>query len=224
MCGRFTLFDSDAILSKAFGVPISFDLTPRYNVAPSQPILTVRVSPETGKREFAWLRWGLVPHWAQDPSIGNRMINARGETVAEKPAFRDAFQRRRCLVPASGFFEWKKGERRKQPYYIRMKDGRLFVFAGLWDLWKGPDGSPVESCTLITTDANNVVAQLHDRMPVIMPHAAYDLWLGTEIQERGHLLSLLHPYPAEEMEAYPVGFFVNDPKTEDLRCIARLQE
>jgi len=220
MCGRFTLFDSVSILSKEFGVPISFDLAPRYNIAPSQPTLAVRVFPENGKREFAWLRWGLIPHWAQDSSIGNRMINARAETVAEKLAFRDAFRQRRCLIPASGFYEWKKGERRKQPYYIRGKDGHLFAFAGLWDLWKGPDGSPVESCTLITTDANDLVAQLHDRMPVILPPAAYDLWLNAEIQDRGRLSSILHSYPAEEMEAYPVGLFVNDPKVDEPRCIA----
>ncbi|MBI5572919.1 MAG: SOS response-associated peptidase [Desulfomonile tiedjei] len=224
MCGRFTLFDAEAALPKEFDADISFDLTPRYNVAPSQPIVALRVSPETGQREFVWLRWGLVPHWAQDSSIGNQMINARAETVADKPAFRDAFRHRRCLVPASGFFEWRKGERRKQPYYIRMKDGHLFAFAGLWELWKGPDGSPVESCTLITTGANDLVARLHDRMPVIVPPAAYELWLDTESQERGRLLSLLQPYPAGEMDAYPVGFAVNDPKTDDLRCIARLQE
>ncbi|MCL5883772.1 MAG: SOS response-associated peptidase [Deltaproteobacteria bacterium] len=224
MCGRFALFLFEDTLPTEFGARIPFDLTPRYNVAPSQPIVAVRVSPETGEREFAWLRWGLVPHWAQDPSIGNRMINARAETVAEKPAFRDTFRRRRCLVPASGFFEWKKGERRKTPYFICRKDGRPFAIAGLWDLWRGPDGSSVESCTLVTTDANALVAGLHDRMPVIVRPAAYDLWLDTEIRDRGRLSSVLRPAPAEEMDAYPVGFFVNDPKTDDRRCIARLQE
>jgi len=223
MCGRFTLFDSVSILSKEFGVPISFDLAPRYNIAPSQPTLAVRVFPENGKREFAWLRWGLIPHWVQDSSIGNRMINARAETVDEKPAFRDAFRQRRCLIPASGFYEWKKGERRKQPYYIRGKDGHLFAFAGLWDRWVASDGQPVESCTLITTDANDLVVQLHDRMPVILPSTVYDLWLDPGNSDRDRLLPLLHPHPDEEMEAYPVGFFVNDPKTDDRRCIARLQ-
>lgn len=224
MCGRFALFLFEDTLPTEFGARISFDLTPRYNVAPSQPILALRASPETGKGEFVWLRWGLVPHWAQDVAIGNRMINARAETVAEKPAFRDAFRRRRCLVPASGFFEWRKRERRKQPYYIRMKDGRPFAFAGLWDRWVAPYGQAVESCTLITTDANDLLVQLHDRMPVILPSTAYDLWLDPGNSDRGRLLPLLHPHPAEEMEAYPVGFFVNDPKTDDRRCIARLQE
>lgn len=219
MCGRFTLFDSAEFLSGALGIPEAIDLTPRYNIAPSQPVLAVRASPETGKKEFAWLRWGLIPRWAQDPSIGNRMINARAETVAEKPAFRDAFRRRRCLVPSSGFYEWMKGERRKQPYYVRMKDGRPFAFAGLWERWQGPDESPVESCTLVTTAPNEIVSPLHDRMPAIVDPAAYDLWLDPGVSDRSRLAPLLGPFPAHEMEAFAVGFLVNDPKVEDRRLI-----
>lgn len=222
MCGRFTLFEPDKVLSKEFGVSSLPPLPSRYNIAPSQQIATVRAVPAGGGREFAFLRWGLIPHWAQDPTIGNRMINARAETVAEKPAFRSAFRHRRCLIPASGFYEWRKEERRKQPYYIRRQDKHPFAFAGLWELWKEPDGSPIESCTLITTNANELIAQVHDRMPVILPPAAYDLWLDTEIQDRDRLLPLLLSYPAGEMESYPVGFLVNDPKMDDRKCIAHL--
>ena len=219
MCGRFTLFESSAVLSTEFSVPITFKLTPRYNVAPSQPVLAVRVSPETKKRDASWFRWGLVPRWAKDDSIGYGMINARAETVTEKPGFRDAFRHRRCLVPASGFYEWKKEARRKQPYYIRRKDGRPFAFAGLWERWKGKEEAPVESCTLVTTEANELVSSIHDRMPMILQPADYKLWLDPEISGRGNILPLLRQYSSQEMEAFPVGTIVNNPKTEDPRCI-----
>ncbi|MBI5576468.1 MAG: SOS response-associated peptidase [Deltaproteobacteria bacterium] len=219
MCGRFTLFEADSILSREFGADISASPTPRYNIAPSQQVLAVRVSPGTEKREFAWLRWGLIPRWAKDPSIGNRMINARAETVAGKPAFRDAFKRRRCLIPASGFYEWMKGERRKQPHYIRLKNRRPFGIGGLWEQWQGPGDPPIESCTLLTTEANETISPLHDRMPVILPPESYDLWLNSEVMDRELLLPILRPFPADEMEAFPVGFRVNDPKVDNPRCI-----
>lgn len=157
MCGRFTLFEPDAVLSKAFGAPVAFDLSSRYNISPTQQILAVRPSPEKKGREAVLLQWGLIPHWAKDPSIGYRMINARSETAAEKPAFRDAFRKRRCLVPAGGFYEWKKEEKRKQPYYIRPKGGRPFAFAGLWERWEAIPGEAVETCTILTTTPNGLM-------------------------------------------------------------------
>lgn len=219
MCGRFTLFDSSEFLSRALGIPETIDLAPRYNIAPSQPILAVRTSPETGKREFAWLRWGLIPNWAKDPAIGYRMINARAETIAEKAAYRDAFRLRRCLVPASGFYEWKKEERRKQPYYIRRKDGRPFAIAGLWERWRGPEESPVESCVLITTEPNELVSPLHDRMPAMVLPDDYDLWLDPGISDRDRLIPLLRSYLEQELEAFAVDSAVNNPNFEDPRCI-----
>ena len=220
MCGRFTLFEADAILSKEFGAPISFGLAPRYNIAPSQQILAVRPSTGKGGREAALLRWGLIPHWAKDPSIGNRMINARAETVAEKPAFRRAFRKQRCLIPADGFFEWQKLDRKKQPFYIRMRDRRPFAFAGLWERWEAPGSEIIETCTILTTDANDVLKPLHDRMPVILPPSEYALWIDPGISDGERLLPLLRSFPTQEMEAFPVGIAVNNPKMDDQHCIA----
>jgi putative SOS response-associated peptidase YedK len=220
MCGRFTLFEADTILLKEFGAPISFGLTPRYNIAPSQQILAVRPSTGKGGREAAFLRWGLIPHWAKDPSIGNRMINARAETVAEKPAFRNAFRKQRCLIPADGFFEWQKLDRKKQPFYIRMRDRRPFAFAGLWERWEAPGSEIIETCTILTTEANDVLKPLHDRMPVILPLSGHDLWLDPGILEQDRLKPLFYPYPDREMEAFPVGVIVNNPKIDDSRCIS----
>jgi putative SOS response-associated peptidase YedK len=220
MCGRFLLYDSIAVLSKDFDAPIRFDLTPHYNIAPSQRIAAVRSRPNAGskassEREFVLLRWGLIPSWAKDASIGNRLINARAETVAEKPAFKNALKHRRCLVPASGFYEWQKLDRRKQPYCIRMRDRRPIAFAGLWERWKGPDDVAVESCTLITTEANELVSPIHNRMPVIIQPADHGLWLSPEMPDRERLAPLLRPYSANEMEAFPIGNSVNNPSIDN---------
>jgi putative SOS response-associated peptidase YedK len=232
MCGRFTLFEPDAILSKEFGAPIRFDLKPRYNVSPSQPILAARVSPKNGReghlppvREFTLLRWGLIPSWAKDASIGNRMINARAETVAEKPSFRDAFRHRRCLVPMSGFFEWSKRGVLKQPHFIALSDKRVMAVAGLWERWEGrstgegQEGSPIESCTLLTTEANELIAPMHDRMPVIVAPGNYDLWLNASGQDLAALQPLLTPYPPGEMFTRPVSLRVNNPSADDERLL-----
>ncbi len=219
MCGRFTLFEPDKILSKEFGVSLSFGLAPRYNIAPSQRILAVRVAPTTGQREFAMTRWGLIPHWAKDTSIGNRLINARSETVAEKPAFRRAFRERRCLVPADGFYEWKQEAKGKRPFYVRMRDARPFAFAGLWERWEGIAGEAVETCAILTTAANTILSPVHDRMPVILPPEAYSQWLDPSARSPKLLSPLLHPFPDNAMEAFPVDTFVNNPKMEDPRCI-----
>ena len=222
MCGRFTLFEADKILSKEFGVSGVPPLSPRYNIAPSQPIAAVR-APHTGAgRELALLRWGLIPSWSKDPAIGNRLINARAETVQEKPSFRNAFRRHRCLIPTNGFYEWQRQERGKQPYFVRMRDGRVFAFAGLWDRWESPDDGVIETCAILTTAANAVLAPIHGRMPVILPQAEYARWLDPALKDPDSLSPLLVPFPPEEMLAIPVSPRVNAPSTDDEKCIAPL--
>jgi putative SOS response-associated peptidase YedK len=230
MCGRFTLTDPDQDLAAQFNLPEIPDMQPRYNIAPTQPVAAVRVAPDAASpdaapvRELALLHWGLIPFWAKDPKIGSRMINARSETVAEKPAFRAAFRRRRCLVVADGFYEWQKLERGKQPFYVRLRNGQPFAFAGLWEQWKRPDDHVIESCTLLTTQPNNLIRPVHNRMPVILHPSDYDLWLDPEVQQADHLQPLLRAYPPEEMEAYPISRFVNHPDHDDARCIEPLAD
>jgi len=222
MCGRFTLFEADKILSKEFGVSGVPPLSPRYNIAPSQPIAAIR-TPHTGAgRELALLRWGLIPSWSKDPAIGNRLINARAETVQEKPSFRNAFRRHRCLIPTNGFYEWQRQERGKQPYFVRMRDERIFAFAGLWDRWESPDDGVIETCAILTTAANAVLSPIHGRMPVILPQAEYARWLDPALKDPDSLSPLLVPFPPEEMLAIPVNPRVNAPSTDDEKCIAPL--
>ena len=196
--------------------------TPRFNIAPSQPVPVVRLAPQQPQpqRELVWLRWGLIPSWAKDPAIGTRMINARAETVAEKPAYRAALRRRRCLVAADGFYEWQRTGKGKQPYFIRMRDDRPFALAGLWEAWEGPDHSSIESCTLLTTEPNELLRPIHDRMPVILPADDYQRWLDPAAEEPERLAPLLRPYPGGEMTADPVSTFVNSPANEGPKCIA----
>jgi putative SOS response-associated peptidase YedK len=223
LCGRFTLFDTAASLAEAFEVVEVPSLSPRYNIAPSQAVAAVRIPPSGGAREIVLLRWGLIPSWAKDPSLGDRMINARAETAAGKPAFRSAIRRRRCLVPASGFYEWKRTNGRKQPYYIRRPDGKPFAFAGLWESWEGPGQAAVESCAILTTSANELLLPIHDRMPVIVSPADYDLWLSSEVRDPAELARLFRPCPPEEMTAFPVGTAVNNPKTDSPQLIEPLR-
>lgn len=219
MCGRYTLTASGEALAKAFDLPSAPDLPPRFNIAPTQEVAAVRVERPATERRLVLLRWGLIPWWAEDPTIGNRMINARAETVAEKPTFRDAFRSRRCLVVADGFYEWKRlSDGTKQPFYVRLKSGELFAFAGLWDSWRS-DGADVESCTLLTTDANELVRPIHDRMPVILKPRDYDLWLNPEVSDPERLTPVLGAYDASAMEARPVSRYVNDPANDSPRCI-----
>ena len=222
MCGRFTLFEADKILSKEFGVSGVPPLSPRYNIAPSQPIAAVRTPHTGGGRELALLRWGLIPSWSKDPAIGNRLINARAETVQEKPSFLNAFRRHRCLIPTNGFYEWQRQERGKQPYFVRMRDERIFAFAGLWDRWESPDDGVIETCAILTTAANAVLAPIHDRMPVILPRTEYARWLDPALKDPDSLSPLLVPFPPEEMLAIPVSPRVNAPSTDDEKCIAPL--
>ncbi|HQP42154.1 MAG TPA: SOS response-associated peptidase [Thermoanaerobaculales bacterium] len=221
MCGRFTLTVSARVLGQLFDVPEPEGIVPRYNIAPTQQVLVARSA--EGGRELTGVRWGLIPHWADDPSIGNRMINARGETVATKPAFRSAVKHRRCLIPADGFYEWQKAGAGKQPHLIRFADGRAFAFAGLWEGWRPRDGGvPVDSCTIVTTTPNRLVAALHDRMPVILPPAAFEEWLRPEPLPEPRLEELLAPYPDHEMEAFAVSRRVNSPAYDGPECAVPL--
>lgn len=218
MCGRFTLYESASDLVETFGVAPPASLGPRYNIAPGQKVLAVRAAREAKGREAVMLAWGLVPPWAQDSSIGSRLINARAETVVQKPAFRGAFRNRRCLVPASGFYEWKKTGGRKQPFYIRRRDGGPLALAGLWERWEREETAPLETCAIVTAGANDLIAQIHDRMPVILPSAAWDAWLDPRVGVES-LLPLLVPAFAEELAVHPVGLLVNNPNIDDPRLI-----
>jgi putative SOS response-associated peptidase YedK len=197
-------------------------LLPLFNIAPTQPVAAVRVVPGGQERELVELRWGLIPFWADDPKIGYRLINARAETAATKPSFRSAFKARRCLVVADGYYEWQKLDaKKKQPFFIRMKGGKLFAFAGLWDRWSPPDGEAIESCTILTTDANELNRPVHNRMPVIVDPSAFGQWLDPA--ERPDVLQeLLRPYPSESMEAYPISTFANNPRNQGPECIKQL--
>ncbi len=213
MCGRYALIlVGDGTLQRRFSLgELLPDTPPRYNVAPTQTLpVVVRHSPN----RIEMMRWGLIPSWAKDASIGSRMINARAETVAEKPAYRKPLRSQRCLVPASGFYEWKREGAGKQPYFIHVKDEPLFAFAGLYDCWRDPNGQTVLSYTIITTAANAITAPVHDRMPVILQQEDEGTWLDPDVTEPGHLLSLLRPYSAREMEAYPVSSAVNSPRND----------
>lgn len=201
MCGRFALKTPTSVLASHFKLDETVDVAPRYNIAPGTDIPTIRHSPE-GKRVMHLLRWGLVPHWAKDPGIGTKLSNARGETVADKPSFRDAFKRRRCLVPADGFYEWKAEGRVKQPYYFSMKDGTPFALGGVWESWRAPNGDILRTCCLITTAPNEIMMPVHDRMPVIVSPDDYAQWLTGEPVEAQ---ALIKPYPIEDMQAWAVS-------------------
>ena len=214
MCGRFTLTVNPADLQDAFSnysVPTKF--APRFNIAPTQPVLAI---PNDDKHTADFFVWGLIPMWAKDPGIGNRLINARAETLAEKPAFRGSLKHKRCLILADGFYEWKAGPngKTKTPFFIHMNDRRPFAFAGLWDSWSGPDGSQVKSCTIITTAPNNLMALIHNRMPVILHPRDHAKWLDPAAQTPEGLTPLLKPYPDDEMNAYPVSTLVNKPSND----------
>ena len=220
MCGRFTLATPGQTIAEAFELQAAPDLKPRYNISPTQPVAVIRAA--GAGRELAMLHWGLIPSWSKDAAIGSRMINARGETVGEKPSFRTPFRSRRCLILADGFYEWKRDGERKQPYHICMADRRPFAFAGVWDRWAPPDGEPVESCTIVTTAPNGLMAPIHDRMPVILPAAAHALWIDPTVREKERLQELLQPFDASSMRAYPVSPRVNNPRNDDRDCIAPL--
>jgi putative SOS response-associated peptidase YedK len=223
MCGRFTLAANKKKLAEAFSNFTPPDeLPPRYNIAPTQPVAVVA---NNGENKIEYFHWGLIPFWAKDPTIGNRMINARAETLAEKPSFKNAFQRRRCLVLADGFYEWRKNPNKtKTPMYIQMESRDPFAFAGLWESWRSPEGETVLSCTIITTEPNELMTTIHNRMPVILPSETYEQWLDPAEQKAEQLQGLLKPYPAELMVAYPISTLVNNPSNDMPDCIAPLAE
>ena len=219
MCGRFTrIISLEEIIEAFVVVETACDLGPSYNIAPTQPIAVI--ANESGARRLVTLRWGLIPSWAKEPSIGNKMINARAETLTLKPSFRQAFKKRRCLIVADGFFEWQKRGREKVPLYIRMQSKQSFGFAGLYEYWTSPEGETIGTCAIITTEANDLLRPIHNRMPVILPPEHHAVWLNPTIGEETLLLPLLQPFPGDTMEAYEVSRLVNSPKHNSPRCLA----
>ena len=217
MCGRFTLKTDTKKLAEAFAeFEVPQELPARYNIAPSQAVAVVA---NNGEHKVEFFQWGLIPSWAKDPKIGNQMINARAETLGEKPAFKAAYKRRRCLVLADGFYEWRKEEgKTKTPMYAQLKSGEPFALAGLWEMWRSAEDT-ILSCTIITTDPNELMAEIHNRMPVILPPEAYKLWLDPAERTPDQLNGLLKPYPAELMTAYPVSKLVNSPQNDSPELI-----
>ena len=211
MCGRYTLTADASALQMQFNLdalpPV---LAPRYNIAPTQPVPIVS---SAAPRELSFVTWGLIPSWSKDPSIASKLINARGETVAEKPSFRSAFKHRRCLIPADGFFEWSKAKGSKSPYFVHLANRQVFAFAGLWEVWNSPHGDEVHTCTIITTEPNSLIRPLHNRMAVILPAEAYETWLDPATPAPV-LQDLLSPYPEEGMDYYEVSPLVNSPAND----------
>ena len=219
MCGRFSQTASPEVIAQQFHLTDPPLFTSRYNIAPSQPIAAIRIDPDTATRTLVMLRWGLIPSWAKDPKIGNQCINAKAETVAEKPSFRSAFKKRRCLVVATGFYEWQVQGRVKQPMWIGLRSKQPFAFAGLWEHWAPAEGEPLETCTIITTEPNELMQPIHNRMPVILPPVFYNQWLDPTFQRVERLNALLRPYPSEKLTAYPVSTLVNNPRHDDPQCL-----
>lgn len=221
MCGRYTVTATPEVLRALFGYAEQPNFPPRYNVAPTQPIAIVRLI--NGKRQFALVRWGLLPSWVKDPKAFSLLINARGETVNEKPAYKAAMKRRRCLIPADGFYEWKAVGHHKQPYYVRAKSGMPLAFAGLWETWTGPNGEELETAAIVTTDANQTLAPIHDRMPVVIAPEQFDLWLGSGDEDTTAASALIRPAP-DLLEAIPVSSDVNRVANDNPRLLERADE
>lgn len=220
MCGRYTITVKPDAVRQEMGVVLPQDYQPRYNVAPTQPVAVVT---DSGSREAVWMRWGLIPSWAKDPAIGNKLINARSETLIEKPSFRSAFAKRRCLIVADGFYEWQKGGAaggRSQPFFFQREDEKPFAFAGLWEFWRTPEGEPLHTCTIITCAANELVAPVHQRMPVMLSGDA--LWDWLMVNDTAALQTMLKPYPAEMMKRVPVAPLVNSPEVDQPELVLPL--
>lgn len=207
MCGRYTVTSAPEAIRALFRYEERPNFPPRYNIAPTQPIAIVRVN--EGKRQFVLMRWGLLPSWVKDPKAFSLIVNARGEGVIDTPAFRAAMKRRRCLVPADGFYEWQAAGARKQPYFIHAKSGEPLAFAGLWETWTGPNGEELDTATIVTTRANRTLSPIHDRMPVVVPPEAFDLWLDDATVDALTAEALIAPAPEDLLEAYPVSTAVN---------------
>jgi putative SOS response-associated peptidase YedK len=220
VCGRYQLTAKERWLSELFNLdPADVDWVARWNVAPGDEVATIRQDRSEPKRTFARMRWGLIPYWAKDASIGNKAINAVAETAAEKPVFREAIRKRRCLIPANGFYEWKKiGAKDKQAYNIGMADDSVFAFAGLWERWKNPAGGVIVSCTILTTEANPLLQEIHDRMPVILRPEDYDLWLDPGVTAPDRVADMLKPFDGRLMKVYPVSNAVNRAENDGPEC------
>jgi putative SOS response-associated peptidase YedK len=218
MCGRYRLARKKEILAEVFDVADDDDKGPRYNIAPSQSVPVVRQDATRPVRSFSLIRWGLIPFWARDAKGAYKMINARAETIAEKPAFREPLLSRRCLIPADGFYEWSKYSKEKFPFCFTLADESVFAFAGIWDRWKNPDEEWIETCSIITTSANTLLSGIHDRMPVILKPESYDLWLDPGFKKTDDLLDLLKPFPADAMRHHRVSTRVNSVKNDDPAC------
>ncbi len=217
MCGRFVLTADGEAIQTAFNLDeVPDSLPPRFNIAPSQPIAVIT---NENPKVLTFHKWGLVPSWAKDVAMGNKMINARSESVEEKPAFRAAFRRRRCLIPATGFFEWQQRDGKKVPMFAHMKDNSVFAFAGLWEVWHSPEGDELRTVTILTTEPNALMADIHNRMPVILPTTAYETWLAAGEQSPADLKPLLKPFDAGRMTAYEVSTFVNRPANDTPEAI-----
>ena len=222
MCGRYRLSRSQRQLQECFDTYGDVELSPRYNIAPSQPVITIRQDAHEPIRKLATMRWGLIPSWAKDASMAFKTINARAETVAATASFREPFKSQRCLIPADGFYEWQRNGKTKQPYCFEVNDGELFAFAGLWDRWRNPQGELIESCTILTTTPNSLLADIHDRMPVILSSDNYDLWLDPAFRSTASVTEMLKPFDAALMRRYPVSTRVNNVQNEDADCATPL--
>jgi len=220
MCGRYTITSAPEAIRALFRYPEQPNFPPRYNVAPTQPIPIVR-SVE-GKRQFALVRWGLLPSWVKDPKTFALLVNARGESITDKPAFRAAMKRRRCLIPADGFYEWKAVAGRKQPFFVRLKSGAPMAFAGLWECWTGPNGEELETAAIVTTNANRTLSAIHSRMPVIVPPEGFDLWLNCAEVDAQTAAALIAPAPDNLLEAYVVSTAVNRTANDNAKLVERL--
>ncbi len=222
MCGRYTVTSAPEAIRALFRYPEQPNFPPRYNVAPTQPIPIVRLV--NGERHFALVRWGLLPSWVKDPKSFTLLINARGESAAEKPAFRAAMKRRRCLIPADGFYEWQKAGERKRPFYVHAKSGKPLAFAGLWETWTGPNGEELETGTIVTTAANKTLAPIHGRMPVIVPPDGFDLWLDTANVDAKTAAALIAPAPENLLEAFEISTAVNRVANDNPKLIEPVAE
>jgi putative SOS response-associated peptidase YedK len=219
VCGRYRLSRRKQIVEEYFDSPSSEeDWNPRYNIAPTQPIPVIRQNPKEPIRELSLMKWGLIPSWAKGASVAASMINARSETAATKPAFRDPLKFRRCLIPADGFYEWKRDGKTKQPFCFEVNEGQLFAFAGLWDRWKNPDGTWIKTCSILTTTPNAVTSAVHDRMPVILDPDGYDLWLDPGMQNVAVVSELLEPSDSRLMRCYPISTRINHVANDDEEC------
>jgi putative SOS response-associated peptidase YedK len=224
MCGRYRLSRRKQLVEEYFdALPAEEDWKPRYNIAPTQPVPVIRQNPKEPRRELSLMRWGLIPSWSKDISAAGVLINARSETAAAKPAFRDPLTGRRCLIPADGYYEWQRNGKTSQPYCFEVNNGELFAFAGIWDRWKDPSGQWIKSCSILTTTPNAVTSTVHDRMPVILDQADYDLWLDPGMTNIHVISETLKPYDARRMRCYPISSRINHVANDDEECAAPAQ-